>query len=182
MTKKEDRRTAITKRMLKESLLELLGTASIHNISIRELCQRADVNRSTFYKYYGSQYELLTDMENDWLESVESSMGQVTNVEEAPFVDILTFMDANMELGRLLINSNVDPEFPQRLLSLPSIKRLIASNLPSNDDNDIMEYIYHFYVNGGYHLIRHWVNKENRESPEEMAKILLLVLRHVRME
>lgn len=61
--KKENRRTQMTKRMLKDSLLELLEHQDIQKISIRALCELADINRSTFYKYYASQYDLLKDME-----------------------------------------------------------------------------------------------------------------------
>lgn len=67
MEKKEDRRIAMTKRLLKAALIELLKEQDIYHISIRELCERADVNRTTFYKYYGSQFDLLTDMEKDML-------------------------------------------------------------------------------------------------------------------
>ena len=58
MEKKEDRRVTLTKRMLKDALIDLLREVDIYHVSIRELCQRADVNRTTFYKYYGSQFDL----------------------------------------------------------------------------------------------------------------------------
>ena len=64
MEKKEDRRVRVTKRMLKDALIELLKTKDIYHISIRELCETADVNRTTFYKYYGNQFDLLADMED----------------------------------------------------------------------------------------------------------------------
>ncbi len=57
--KREDRRTQMTKRMLRDNLLELLEHQNIQKISVRALCEQADINRSTFYKYYKSQYDLL---------------------------------------------------------------------------------------------------------------------------
>ena len=57
----------MTRRMLKDALTDLLREVDIYHVSIRELCQRADINRTTFYKYYGSQFDLLADMENDLL-------------------------------------------------------------------------------------------------------------------
>ena len=48
MDKKEDRRTAMTKHVLKDALIEMLKEKDIYHISIRELCERADVNRTTF--------------------------------------------------------------------------------------------------------------------------------------
>ena len=60
----ENQRVRLSKQMLRSSLIEILGEKSIHKVSIREICDRAQINRTTFYKYYGSQYDLLLDMEN----------------------------------------------------------------------------------------------------------------------
>ena len=84
MEKKEDRRIAMTKRLLKAALIELLKEQDIYHISIRELCERADVNRTTFYKYYGSQFDLLTDMEKDMLDF--SSIGRPATWSECSCV------------------------------------------------------------------------------------------------
>ena len=59
MQKKEDRRVTMTRRMLKEALTEMLRETDIYHVSIRELCQRADINRTTFYKYYRDKYDYL---------------------------------------------------------------------------------------------------------------------------
>lgn len=48
---KENQRIAITKGLLKESLLHLLKKKKIDRITITELCQESGINRSTFYRY-----------------------------------------------------------------------------------------------------------------------------------
>ena len=48
--KKEDRQVSLTKRMLKDALTKMLREMDIYNVSIRDLCQRANINRTTFYK------------------------------------------------------------------------------------------------------------------------------------
>ena len=67
MNHKDNRRVKLTKQLLKDSLCGLLEQKSIHEISVRTLCENADINRSTFYKYYGSLYDLLKEMEDDFL-------------------------------------------------------------------------------------------------------------------
>lgn len=65
MEKKESRRIQMTRRLLKDSLLELLQTKNIRHITVTELCENADLNRSTFYAYYESPYDLMMSMERD---------------------------------------------------------------------------------------------------------------------
>ncbi len=44
------------------ALTEMLQTTPIERIVIKQLCQRATVNRSTFYRYYADQYALLNQV------------------------------------------------------------------------------------------------------------------------
>jgi hypothetical protein len=39
--------------------------------------------------------------------------------------------------------------------------------------NDEADYIYLFVVNGGYAMIKNWINKEEKERPERIAELLL---------
>lgn len=48
-----------TKELLKKSLLELLTKKPLSKITIKELCERVDINRTTYYRYYLDQYDQL---------------------------------------------------------------------------------------------------------------------------
>ena len=48
MGKGEDRRVKLTKQMLKDALTQLLERKDIYHIAVREICDTADVNRSTY--------------------------------------------------------------------------------------------------------------------------------------
>lgn len=64
MYEPRNQRRTMTKRLLKESLIELLKEKDIRKINITELCRAAGVNRTTFYCHYSNQYDVLKDMEN----------------------------------------------------------------------------------------------------------------------
>ena len=63
----EDKRITKTKRSLKESMIRMLGEETFEQISITELCRKADVSRITFYSHYSDKYALLDDIFNDML-------------------------------------------------------------------------------------------------------------------
>ncbi len=59
-----DRRVNRTKRLIKEAFIDLIAEQSLHTIMVSEVAERADVGRSTFYKYYdnvGDLFEQLSD-------------------------------------------------------------------------------------------------------------------------
>jgi len=43
--------------------MALMETEDISRITISQLCGTAQINRTTFYKYYGSIYDLLAEFE-----------------------------------------------------------------------------------------------------------------------
>ena len=56
---KVDLRIIKTKKSLRDALLELISEKEFDKISVTQICDKALVNRMTFYKYYNDKYELL---------------------------------------------------------------------------------------------------------------------------
>ena len=61
----QDRRVRRTRMRLQQAMLELLKEKDARSITVRELTQRADVNRGTFYAHYKDVFDLLDQMEQD---------------------------------------------------------------------------------------------------------------------
>ena len=59
---KSDRRVQYTRRTLQESLVALMQEKPLQKISVKEICARADINRSTFYVHFGSPEEVLNSI------------------------------------------------------------------------------------------------------------------------
>jgi AcrR family transcriptional regulator len=170
----ENQRVRLSKQLLRQSLLDLLNEKSIHKISVREICDGAQVNRSTFYKYYGSQYDLLKDMEgeilnyvNHYLTAEPASVGDLSQITK-----LVAFIGENATLCRVLINHNVDPRFPDALMNLPYLRRWVDDHFPTEYSKAETEYVYALVVNGGYSVVKMWINKDDREPPEVIAGIL----------
>jgi len=172
MAKKEDRRTAMTKRMLKDALIEMLKEKDIYHISIRELCERADVNRTTFYKYYGSQFDLLTDMENDLLSLLATLVNDPETDTIAAIETACTYLEDHLEFARQIFNNNVDPAFPQKVFSMEAVKEAILKKCDERHADTELEYLYNYMTYGAYRVVYVWLNKEKRESPHEIAGVL----------
>lgn len=70
-----DRRVKYTLLALRGSLLELMREKDVSRITVKELCERADVNRGTFYAHYASPADLLEQIEQELLEKVARLAG-----------------------------------------------------------------------------------------------------------
>ena len=66
METKENQRIRLSKKMLKDALIEILQTSNFQNLSITEICSKAEINRTTFYKYYSNERDLYDEIESDF--------------------------------------------------------------------------------------------------------------------
>ena len=58
-----DQRVRLTKSLIKDAFLELLSRKNVRHITVRELCEKAQINRKTFYLHYPSLDHLLTELQ-----------------------------------------------------------------------------------------------------------------------
>ena len=85
----DNRRVRMTKRMLKEALLELLEHKPLEKVTVTQVCARADVNRSTFYAYYESVEQLLREIEDEVLEDFPVLPETEVGDADARFLEVL---------------------------------------------------------------------------------------------
>lgn len=169
----ENQRIRITKSMLKNALLDLLTNQPIGKITVYSLCEKAEINRTTFYKYYGSPYELLDEIETDYFRELEHCLTENNEKGGNGLASALLFLEGEQKNWRVLINTIHDEEFAQRLFNLPVIRRLLDQSIDDASLESQRDYIRLFICHGGYAIIRQWLNKNNREKPEEIAALIL---------
>jgi len=177
MEQKENQRIMLTKQLLHNALLKMLKTTPLHAISIRELCKEAGINRTTFYNHYGSQYDLLDDISQRFLNSIADRL------ESADFSDrksvhqrvamVLAYLVENRELSILLMNHNLDPGFAERIFSLPKIGDLLDAALVNCRDERKRTATISFVIYGSYKLLQDWLNQEDRLPPAEQTEMML---------
>ena len=56
-----DKRILKTRKCLRETMLELLKEKSYKKISVKEICEKSNTGRVTFYNHYDDKYDLLLD-------------------------------------------------------------------------------------------------------------------------
>lgn len=177
MEEKVNQRVLLTKKLLKNSLMELLAAQSIHKISIKALCEHAGINRSTFYKYYGSQYDVLKEIEEDSVQGIISILEGQPKSKVNALREICCYLNQNALYVRPLINNSNESEFISMILNHPFIQREIQKSTEAFYDAAQLEYVYDYIIFGTARIIQVWINKKERESGEEIAALLAGLMR-----
>ncbi len=176
MDKKENRRIVLTKQMIKSAFIEMLDQEDIHKISIRALCESADVNRSTFYKYYGSQYDILKEMEGDFLGEIKKgvNLNKITDTEEY-LTNTLTFFKNNKGMCKILISDKANTDFKNAVFSLPFVSENLRKDAKSYSKEEF-EFFQNFLMQGMYGLVIKWVENDCKEEPRFVASLIIKLI------
>lgn len=168
----ENQRIRLTKTLLKNALLALLEKKPIERIAVSEICAQAQVNRTTFYKYYGSQYDLLAEIEKDHFEKLEEALSESGGNGEDALYRVLEALLDDQKSYRILTGVLPDRDFSEKLFNLPTIRRKIDAAIPETFPETEREQVRLFFYQGGSAVIRDWLNRDERESPKKLSAFL----------
>ena len=178
MAEKVDRRVRKTKAQLRAGLARLMQKKSIKEITVKELVEEVDINRSTFYLHYTDIYQMLESIEAELMEEIthlvaDYPLDPLNNKESSyPFIEqIFTILDHNKDICIALLGKNGDMAFVNRIEKLiaDTVLHRLSIRLPK-DKRDI-EYEYAFCLNGCVGMIKTWLSSENQESTQHMAEL-----------
>ncbi len=171
-----DRRVKYTKKVIKDTFLSLLEKKDISSISVKELCDIADVNRGTFYRYYEDIYDLLKKIEEEFIEEIResNSMVHMSNHSIYTFTkEILDIFENNKKLVRVLFNADSNIYFLDDVLEVAYEKCIgnWESNIDSDDYNELENSVV-FIFNGALGVINYWVKNDFNISSDLLAKYI----------
>ncbi len=174
---KLDRKTRYTRMVLQDSLIELMKKKPITKITIKELCENADINRTTFYAHYTDQYDLLRKIEDEtlsWAKEAISSLMSKTDKNETMKIlkGICQYFTENSRHLQVLMSEQGDIDFQKQLFTLIYEQCGISPSAAANTGFGIDEDYFIFVVNGSVGLIQHWFKNGLNKSAKEMADII----------
>ncbi|MBR7553078.1 TetR/AcrR family transcriptional regulator [Allobacillus sp. GCM10007491] len=176
MNKKLDRRKKYTRMVLKDSLMELLKEKPISNVTVKEICERADINRSTFYTHYSDQYDLVEQIESELIHDMEKYLNSVnfdTDEEAKEMTErLLDYLASRADDCKTLLSYEGDSTFQRKVTSVAYRFILNEGMTAKNIDPSISEYISSFIVNGSIQMMKLWLYNNMDRSPKEMSQLI----------
>lgn len=179
MNTRDNQRVRLTKRLFRESLIRLLEKNTIYEITVSQLCAEAEINRSTFYKYYSNVREIYEEIESEVLQASANCIAGV-NIHDVESIisrveNLLIHMKEHSELYRLLLENSADGEFPFKLINgtvgvLAGMHELMQEGM-----RKYAEYCSLFVVSGALSIIWKWLNNGMKEQPRELAELIFRV-------
>ncbi|AVQ98186.1 TetR family transcriptional regulator [Oceanobacillus iheyensis] len=176
MTKKLDRRKKYTRMVLKDSLIALLKSKPLSAITVKEICNHADINRSTFYTHYKDHYDLLNKIEEEIIADMnvylnEHNFGQKEKSLQTT-KKLLEYIVSKHDICYTLLIKNKDTSFEERVMEVA--RGFLIDNWMDDHEMDSSDsnYISTFIISGSIHVIKYWLSHNMDKTPQQIAEII----------
>ncbi len=169
-----------------KAFLDLLAEKDFEYITVKEICKRADVNRSTFYLHYETIADLLNESveyisndfkkyfsKNDIISKINSlPLEELIFIKPDYIIPYLSYVKDNKKLFQTAILHSGTLQFDKaykRMFEYIFSPILMRFDIPENE----RQYTMAFYINGIIALIMEWLKNDCRESVEDIADIII---------
>ncbi len=185
--KKSESKYYNTALCMNEALIALLEVKDLEYITVKEICEKAGVNRSTFYLHY----ETITDLVNEAMENVNKRFLSYFTQDENDFICkinskelkdlVLITQDYLLPYLRFISdNKNVyraafrNPNEMQANARYRNLKRYILEPILEKFEVPDMfrKYYIAYYIEGIVAIIKEWLNNGCQDSAETIAAII----------
>jgi len=170
-----DKRIEKSKTKIKEALFMLLQTEHLPDVSIKELCAKAEVNRNTFYSYYKTP----EDVFNELTEDIFIKMSEVVNPEVLKGKTYYTFIFMVLnsvyqqrEIAKAILLGNLNDSLVDALARLVHDMQ-IEEYMNKGFSSEEAEMAFRFSLGGAMAVIKEWARNDFKKPVPEVANLLV---------
>lgn len=184
---KSESRYFNTALLMNQALIELLAKKDISYISVKEICQKAGVHRSTFYLHYENIGDLLEEtmknIDNRFFKAFENIPERfIGKINEAPLKKLvlvndkylepyLRFVYENRAVYKAAVNNPTIMNTEKRFLNL---KKFVIEPIMARFEipEDERKFWTAYYISGIWAIINEWINSDCKEPVERIISII----------
>lgn len=179
MNKKRDK----TKKLLEDTLVQLMTEKHFNKISIKDLTEKLDISRGTFYLHYKDKYDLLEQKESCILKELNEIIDNILNklpgnfilptdkeVLLSVFTCMYKYVNENANFMKVILGPNGDLNFQMKLKIF--IEKKLFENIAINNagSNSMpLKYLSAIASSTQIGIVEKWLKSGMKETPEQLA-------------
>lgn len=173
----DDRRARRSRKLLKQGFMDLLREKGFSRISVRDITERADMNRGTFYLHYPDTAALMRSVEDDMLDEAQALISE--HLREAMegnslrplFEPLLDYVVARREDCETLFKNDSCSGFLEKIqrLACENGRQLLQRRYPELSEEQLT-YFSGFAAFGLTGLLKTWFDRGMSLPKEELLR------------
>lgn len=169
-----DLRVVKTKKVIKEAFLELRKKYPLEKVKLKDVCDLALINKTTFYRYYTDIFDLSEELEQEAMEQYFKASRDADCLFSAPekfLAGIPQRVDENMEEIFLLFSGRED-------ILLKKMEDYLLGLYRKEDMSPEDTVLLHFVIFGAVHTMQKFASGDE-EHDKEITRNIANVIKKV---
>ena len=174
----EDRRVKRTKKAISDAVWSLMQEKNFEDLSVNDICDRAEISRTTFYYYYVDKY--------DWLEKVIGAMSRahfpiigMNETDRQHFTELMTITHQNVA-DNLVYYSTLNKNATQNRVFFDRLHKILIDvsreRLPEKDTLSVTDDLkLHFLISAFLGVLQWWLQNDLPVPPEQLAELVYAI-------
>lgn len=166
--------TTQTKQNIIDAFWSLYCDKRIEKITVKDITQKAGYNRGTFYEYYRDVYDVLEDIENSLIPSLNElpPVKTPSGILGMPLDSFFELYKQNNKYYSVLLGEKGDPAFASKLKN--SIKPIIMQVFVDKPDVDLQEldFILEYTLSAMIGIMSYWFEHTDVFSNEKLHDLI----------
>ena len=174
-----------TKAAFENSLAALAKDRPLNKITVKMLCEHAQLSRNAFYFHYKDINDLIMEIEdgivNEALSNLDSfrEIGFPKNVR-VTIVSLIELIDSRREIcGMLLDHSDTFTEKLSRAFGDFNFQYFEEYHGKENVNRSSYDFFYMFVSSGFYGLIKYWLDNPDKMSKSELVGLTYVLIKRL---
>ncbi|HZR44907.1 MAG TPA: TetR/AcrR family transcriptional regulator [Ktedonobacteraceae bacterium] len=170
----EDLRIRRTRKLLQQALIEGTVEKGFAALTVRDITERAMVNRSTFYRHYLDKYDLLEQHLNEIYETLEEGGGIIGEDRHEGLIELLKQIQQFPDFYRVMLGAQADAFLSQRFRQQTQ-QRFLAyfhqtfPDATSDPDIPPLDLKFTAIASAGCSALAWWLEQKRPSTPEQFA-------------
>ena len=178
-----NKRTAITtqtRQNIIDAFWALYCEKRIEKITVKEIASKAGYNRGTFYEYFTDVYDVLEQIENSLIPSLEElpPFSTPTGTIGMPLDMFLKLYEENSKYYSVLLGDKGDPAFASKLKNSikPTIMQVFADK--PDADQEELDYILEYTLSAMIGVMSYWFKQADTLTSDRLLELIYRLMEY----
>ncbi|MEI4770113.1 TetR/AcrR family transcriptional regulator [Psychrobacillus sp. FJAT-51614] len=181
----KDKRVRRSRRLIKEAFISLITVKGYKSVTVKDIINKADYNRTTFYAHFSSKEELTEVLVTEMVAGLEEALLIPYNEKnllqfgslKPSSLRLFEYIIENSSFFNLLLKDDTIPNLQNKVIDMifnlfkDEITFLSDQNSEANTENFAT-----YRTHGIFGIILTWIKSGYIQSPEELSKELIVIL------
>ena len=183
MAVKEYKCVKKTKRSFQTALIELAKNQPLNKISVKTICEKAELSRNAFYFHYEDINALVKEVENSMIEEVKAMFIEIGKVEFPDNVlvvieSLTNYFIENRDATLMLTDSTYSTSFTKRIdKEFSDFYYKYYKEYSPNSSKAIFDFFYGFISNGFCGMLINWLHDPQGISKRHFIRLAYMFVR-----